>query len=179
MIQLEIEQLVAAFDALDSGVVVLDARTGESSHAGNYWFASATDISSEHAVGKTLDELFPARPLTRLTTSIAEALTSLGSSALLTNMRPKTSASAANESGLTPNYNVSVRPFGERPYSHCLLQISDVTGAAHCDPHPAGASRTRGTTRLSKACFPDAILTLDADGLVQFANSASATRNKL
>ena len=68
-------------------------------------------------------------------------------------------------------HNVSVRPFGERPYSHCLLQISDVTGAAHRDR----VLRERQNARYDAVVesSSDAILTLDADDLVQFANSAS------
>jgi hypothetical protein len=83
MIRLDTEQLIAAFDALESGVIVLDAD--QRVVGWNYWFASASHISSESAVGKTLDQLFPGRPLVRLTKSVAEALT-LGSSALLTYM---------------------------------------------------------------------------------------------
>ena len=83
MIRLEDQQLVDAFDALDSGVVVLDRD--QRVVCFNYWFASASGISSQEATGRSLDELFPTRPLVRLKTSIAEAFT-LGSSALLTYM---------------------------------------------------------------------------------------------
>ena len=168
MIQLEIEQLVAAFDALDSGVVVLDRDRRVA--CWNYWFASASNISSQHAVGKTLGELFPARPLARLTTSISDAL-SLGSSSFLTYMLNRNLLPLRTRAGMPLIHNVSVRPFGERPYSHCLLQISDVTGAAHRDR----VLRERQNARYDAVVesSSDAILTLDADGLVQFANSAS------
>lgn len=56
MIQLEPAQLVAAFDALDSGVVVLDRDRRVV--CWNYWFASAIGIASQQAVGKTLEDLF-------------------------------------------------------------------------------------------------------------------------
>ena len=81
MIRLERDQFAATFDALDSGVVVLDSD--QRVVCWNYWFAAASHISSERAVGKTISELFPGRSLVRLTTSITEAL-DLGSSALLT-----------------------------------------------------------------------------------------------
>ena len=73
--------------------------------------------------------------------------------------------------GLPLIHNVSVRPFGERPYSHCLLQISDVTGAAHRDRVLRERQNARYDAVVESAS--DAILTLDANGFVQFANSAS------
>jgi PAS domain S-box-containing protein len=168
MIQLEIEQLFAAFDALDSGVVVLDRDRRVV--CWNYWFASASNISSDHAVGKTLNELFPERRLVRLTTSVSEALT-LGSSALLTYMLNRDLLPLRTRAGLPLIHNVSVRPLGQRPYSHCLLQISDVTGAAHRDRVLRERQNARYDAVVESAS--DAILTLDANGLVQFANSAS------
>jgi len=168
MIRLEIEQLVAAFDALDTGVVVLDRDRRVVSW--NYWFASASNISSDYAVGKTLDQLFPGRPLVRLTTSVSEALT-LGSSAFLTYMLNRDLLPLRTRAGLPLIHNVSVRPFGQRPYSYCLLQISDVTGAAHRDRILRERQNARYDAVVESAS--DAILTLDANGLVQFANSAS------
>jgi PAS domain S-box-containing protein len=168
MIQLETEQLFAAFDALDSGVVVLDRDRRVV--CWNYWFASASNISSDHAVGKTLNELFPERRLVRLTTSVSEALI-LGSSAFLTYMLNRDLLPLRTRAGLPLIHNVSVRPFGKRPYSHCLLQISDVTGAAHRDRILRERQNARYDAVVESAS--DAILTLDANGLVQFANSAS------
>jgi PAS domain S-box-containing protein len=168
MIRIDIEQLVDAFDALDSGVVVLDRD--QRIVCWNYWFASACNISSENAVGKTLVELFSGRTLVRLTTSVSEALT-LGSSALLTYMLNKDLLPLRTRAGLPLIHNVSVRPFGQRPYSHCLLQISDVTSAAHRDRILRERQNARYDAVVESAS--DAILTLDANGLVQFANSAS------
>ena len=168
MIPLEIDQLVAAFDALDTGVVVLDRD--QRVVCWNYWFASASNISSEHASGKTLDQLFPGRSRTRLTKSVSEAL-SLGSSALLTYMLNRDLLPLRTRAGLPLIHSVSVRPFGERPFSHCLLQISDVTGAAHRDRILRERQNARYDAVVESAS--DAILTLDSNGLVQFVNSAS------
>jgi PAS domain S-box-containing protein len=168
MIRLEIEQFVAVFDALDSGVIVLDHD--QRVVGWNYWFASASNIASEKAAGKTLQELFPERPLVRLTSSVSEALT-LGSSAFLTYMLNPNLLPLRTRAGLPLIHNVSVRPFGKRPYSHCLLQISDVTGAAHRDRILRERQNARYDAVVESAS--DAILTLDANGLVQFANSAS------
>jgi PAS domain S-box-containing protein len=168
MIQLDIEQLVAAFDALDSGVVVLDHA--QRIVCWNSWFASASNIAFEQAAGKTFDELFPGRALVRLTKSVSEAL-ALGSSALLTYMLNRDPLPLRTRAGLPLIHNISVRPFGARPYSYCLLQVSDVTGAAHRDRILRERQNARYDAVVESAS--DAILTLDADGLVQFANSAS------
>ena len=168
MIPLEIDQLVAAFDALDTGVVVLDRD--QRVVCWNYWFASASNISSEHASGKTLDQLFPGRSRVRLTKSVSEAL-SLGSSALLTYMLNRDLLPLRTRAGVPLIHNVSVRPFGPPPYPHCLLQISDVTAAAHRDRILRERQNARYDAVVESAS--DAILTLDASGVVQFANSAS------
>jgi PAS domain S-box-containing protein len=168
MIRLEVEQLVTAFDALDSGIVVLDCDQRIVSW--NYWFASASGISADEAFGKTFDELFPGRPIVRLTTSISDAL-SVGSSAFLTYTLNPDLLPLRTRASLPLIHNVAVRPLGQRPYSHCLLQISDVTGAAHRERILRERQNARYDAVVESAS--DAILTLDATGLVQFANSAS------
>jgi PAS domain S-box-containing protein len=168
MIRLEDEQLVAAFDALDSGVVVLDRD--QRVVCLNYWFESASGLTTRDAAGRTLDELFAGRPLVRLKTSVSEAFT-LGSSAFLTYMLNRDLLPLRTRAGLPLIHNVSVRPLGKRPYSHCLLQISDVTAAAHRDRILRERQNARYDAVVESAS--DAILTLDATGLVQFANSAS------
>ncbi|QIG99637.2 MULTISPECIES: PAS domain S-box protein [unclassified Bradyrhizobium] len=167
-IRLEIEEFVAAFDALDSGVVVLDRDQRVVDW--NYWFTSASGISSAQAAGKTLTELFPGRPLGRLAMSVSEAL-SLGSSAFLTYLLNRDPLPLRTRAGLPLIHNVSVRPFGQRPYSYCLLQVSDVTGSAHRDRVLRERQNARYDAVVESAS--DAILTLDANGLVQFANSSS------
>ena len=133
----------------------------------NYWFASASNISSERAIGKTISELFPGHSLARLTTSISEAF-NLGSSALLTHSLNPNLLPLRTRAGLPLVHNVSVRPLGERPYSHCVLQIADVTGAAHREQVLRERQNARYDAVVESA--PDIILTLDATGIIQFAN---------
>lgn len=169
MTELERDQLIEAFDALDSGVVVLD----RDQHIvfWNAWLASASGVSSDKAAGRILPELFPKHTLGRLTTSVADAL-SVGSSAFLTYSLNPNLLPLRTRAGLPLIYNVTVRPFGPHlPYSHCLLQIVDVTVATQRERVLRERQNARYDAVVESA--PDIIVTLDAGGIVQFANPAA------
>jgi PAS domain S-box-containing protein len=169
MIGLERDQLASAFDALDSGVVVLDRD--QRVVFCNHWLSSASGITAEQASGRTLSELFPARPLGRLPTCITDAL-SLGSSAILTHSLNADLLPLRTRAGLPLVHNVTVRPFGPRPpYSHCLLQIVDVTIATQRERVLRERQNARYDAVVESAS--DIIVTLDANGIVQFANPAA------
>jgi len=169
MIELERDQFADAFDALDSGVAILDRDRRVVFW--NYWLSSASGIASEQAVGRSLSELFPDRPLGRLTTSIADAL-SLGSSAFLTHSLNPNLLPLRTRAGLPLVHNASVRPFGAQlSYSHCLLQIVDVTVATQRERILRDRQNARYDAVVESAS--DLILTLDGSGIVQFANPAA------
>ncbi len=106
---LERDQLAEAFDALDSGVIVLDRD--QRIIFWNQWFSSASNIGFEGAAGRTLPELFPDRRLGRLTISVAEAL-DVGTSAFLTYSLNPNLLPLRTRAGLPLIHNVSVRPLG-------------------------------------------------------------------
>jgi PAS domain S-box-containing protein len=166
---LEHDQFADAFDALDSGVAVFDRD--QRIVFWNRWLWSTSGITSEQAVGRTLAELFPQATLGRLTTCISDAL-SLGSSAFLTYSLNPNLLPLRTRAGLPLIYNATIRPFGSRlPYEHCLLQIVDVTLSTQRERVLRDRQNARYDAVVESAS--DIIVTLDVNGIVQFANAAA------
>ena len=162
------ELLDAVFDALDSGLIVLDG--GLRVIAWNAWLAAASGIPARDAAGKRLEELFHGAPLSRrLASAIADALES-GASSLLTHSLHRALFPLKTRAGRELIHDTLVRPIGQRPYSRCLIQINDVTVAAHREQVLRNRQNARYEAVVGNA--PDAILTLDAEGSIQLANPA-------
>jgi PAS domain S-box-containing protein len=160
--------LSAAVDALDAGVIVLDGA--QRVIEWNEWLVSASGIARQDAVGRTMPEIFPGKILTRLTTSISDALT-LSASSLLTYSLNRELLPLRTRASLAMVHNVSIRPMGSGPDRLCLVQIVDVTATAHRER----VLRERQNARYDAvvAGAPDVILTLDVEGLVQAANPSA------
>ena len=151
---------------MDGGLIVLD--TERRVVTWNAWMTAAAGIPVEAARGQTLPDLFPSSTLRPLQTAAAEAL-GLGLSSLLTPhaaSRPCCLFGRGRDATLI--YDISVRPIGERPYRACLVQLTDVTLSAHRERVLRERQNARYAAVVDNA--PDPILTVDTDGLVQFAN---------
>lgn len=168
MTELNRDAFADAFDALDTGIIIID--DAQRVVYWNYWLASASGIAANAAVGQLLTSLFPERPLGRLTLAISEAL-DLGASALLTHSLNRDLLSLRTRTGLSLLHNLSVRPLGPKPHRHCLIQIADVTTSAHRERVLRDRQNARYDAVVESAS--DSILTIDADGHVQFANPAA------
>jgi len=169
MHQIEDELLLAVFDAVDTGLVVLDGDMRVL--AWNAWLGSASGISVQDAVGKELNELFPGAVSQGLKTAIADALKA-GSSRLLTHSLHPFLLPLQTRSGRQLVHNVSVRPLGMPPDLRCLVQIVDVTVAVQREQVLRERQNARYDAVVNSA--PDAILTLDVQGLIQLANPSAA-----
>jgi PAS domain S-box-containing protein len=163
------ELLAATLDSLDSGVAIVDEE--QRVIGWNRWLASASGVSAEAARGKTLAEIFPGKQFDRLNSSISEAL-NLGASSFLTFLLNRGLLPLRTRAGLPLVHNVSVRPLGRLPYKECLIQVADVTGAAHREQVLRARQNARYDAVMASA--PDIILTLDSFGKIQFANPAAA-----
>jgi len=156
------------FDAIDIGLILLD---GEHRIVGwNSWMQWASDIAAADATGRRFEEVFPDLP-TRLTTAIAQAL-DLGASSLLTHSLNPRLFPLRTRTGKTLIHDISIRAVGERPALQCLLQIVDVTVMAERERILRDRQNARYDAVVGSA--PDTILTLDAQGTIQFANPAAA-----
>jgi PAS domain S-box-containing protein len=156
------------FEALDNGLIVLDAGLGVA--LWNAWMASATGISAEQARGRTLETLFPNAGLRRLTAAAREALEN-GSSSLLTHALHGRLMPLKTRASRELIHDLSVRPIGGRPYEYCLIQVTDVTVAVERERVLRARQNARYAAVVDTAA--DAILTLDTDGLIQLANTAA------
>ena len=137
----------------------------------NAWLASASGIRAEAALGRTLEELFEDRLLRRLSSAIGEALDSGASSLLTHSLHPKLfPLKTRTDQQLV--HDVFVRPVGAKPYSGCIVQITDVTLSAQRERVLRQRLNARYAAVVDSA--QDAILTIDADGIIQLANPAAA-----
>jgi PAS domain S-box-containing protein len=157
------------FDALDSGLIVLDDDGGVLTW--NDWMTWATGITLEGATGKRLQDLFPGAALRRLQAAVTDAI-NLGASTLLTHSLHPRLLPLRTRAGRELIHDLSVRPIGKKTDRHCLIQIFDVTVAAQRDQVLRARQNARYAAVVDNA--PDAILTIDSDGLIQLANPAAA-----
>jgi PAS domain S-box-containing protein len=158
----------ALLDAIDVGLVLLD---GERRIVGwNSWMEWASGISAANAKSRRFEEVFPDTPL-RLATAIAQAL-DLGASSLLTHALNPRVFPLRTRIGKRLIHDISVRAVGQRPSLQCLLQIVDVTVMAERERVLRDRQNARYDAVVGSA--PDTILTLDAQGTIQFANPAAA-----
>jgi len=156
------------FDVVDVGLILLD---GEQRVAGwNGWMEHASRISEADARGRRLEEVFPDTP-PRLRRAIQHAL-ELGASSLVTHSLHPALFPLRTRAGQTLIHDISVRVLGSRPTLQCLLQVVDVTVMAGRERILRERQNARYDAVVGSA--PDAILTLDAEGKIQFANPAAA-----
>jgi PAS domain S-box-containing protein len=159
---------VAALDALDAGVLVLgkDDRIV----TWNSWMVSASGVAETDALGRALPEIFPEAELARLLSAVREAFAS-GSSSLLTHTLHPVLLPLKTRIGRVMIHNIAVRPVGEKPYDHCLIQVTDLTATAERERVLRQRQAARYDAVVDSAADP--ILTFDAQGLVQLANPAA------
>jgi PAS domain S-box-containing protein len=168
MSRIERQAIAGVFDAVDVGLIVLDREARV--QGWNTWMVAATGMSAESVQGKGLEEIFPAMAKTRLSSAVATAL-SAGMSSILTHSLHASVFPLKTRSGGALIHNVAVRPFGGKP-AQCLIQVTDVTMAAERDRVLRKRQNARYDAVVDSA--PDAILTLNTNGVIQLVNPAAA-----
>jgi PAS domain S-box-containing protein len=156
-----------AFDAVDIGIIVLDRR--ECIVAWNDWMACVSRQEKSAVLGKNLYEVFPSLRDTRLPAVIGDSF-QVGSSSVLTHSL-NTLLPLWGEDGQELLHNLIVRPVSSGRSDFCLLQINDVTVSVVRERVLRERQNARYHAIVDSA--PDAIITTDIDGTIQWVNGAA------
>jgi PAS domain S-box-containing protein len=158
-------------DAIGGGLIVLD-RSGRVVFW-NAWMRLSCGIPAEAARGKLLGEIFPDAALPRLLAAISTALTS-GASTIITHTLNPLLLPLQTRSRQPLLHDITISPIGKVSPDGCVIAITDVTAATRRVRYLRDQQDARYDAVVASA--PDIIVTVDEDGLVQFANPAAHTR---
>jgi PAS domain S-box-containing protein len=156
-----------AFDAVDVGIIVLDAQ--QRIVAWNDWIACVSRQPKQSVIGRSLYDVFPMMRNTRLS-SVIEDSVQVGSSSILTHSL-NTSLPLQGESGEDLLHNIIVRPVSSPTATYCLVQINDVTVAVARERVLRARQNARYHAIVDTA--PDAIVTTGLDQTIQWVNAAA------
>ena len=163
------DPMLDVLDAINAGLIVLDRHRRVARW--NAWMESASGISAAAVWGKPLVQIFPDTGAERLMTAITSAFDS-GASRLLTHALQPNLFPLKTRSGRALLHDVTITAIGIPPDRECLIHITDVTMAAERERFLRDRQNARYDAVVNSA--PDAILTLDDEGVVCLANPAAA-----
>ena len=158
----------SVFDVIDAGLIVLDSDGCV--RAWNEWMAAFSGIAAAAARNRSLEEIFPQVAGTRLATAVAEAL-QYGVSSVISASLHSVLLPLETHAGHPLIHNVTVRPLAGEP-PRCLVQVTDITVAVEREKVLRRRQNARYDAVVNSA--PDAIITMDAEGIIQLANPAAA-----
>ncbi len=156
------------FDTVDIGVALLDGD--HCVVAWNAWLATAAAISAKAAVGRRFEDLLPHARARQLAVAVAASLES-GTSRLLSHSLHPALLPLKTRSGQDMIHDVTVRAIDSGRVRYCLVQVSDVSVAVRRERVLRERQNARYDAVVDSA--PDVILTLDDEGIIQFANPAA------
>ncbi|RFU44499.1 PAS domain S-box protein [Paraburkholderia sp. DHOC27] len=155
-------------DAVDAGMIVLDAD--RRIVRWNAWMTSASGKGQEDVLGARLAEVFPRSNLARLDAAMTAAI-KRGLSGLLTHALHAQLLPLRTRAGREMLHDVTVSSIPDGSDGKCLIHIVDVTMAVRRERYLRDRQKARYDAVVENA--PDAILTLDADGIIRLANNAT------
>jgi PAS domain S-box-containing protein len=164
----EPDEFEGLFDVIDAGLIVLDSDRRV--RAWNEWMTIASGVAADQARDRFIEEIFPEASNSRLVTAVTEALDA-GVSSVVSSSLHGAVLPLRSRTGRRLVHNLTIRPIaGELP--RCLIQVSDVTLATEREKVLRDRQNARYDAVVDSA--PDAILTIDAEGVIQLANPAAA-----
>jgi PAS domain S-box-containing protein len=161
----------AILNAINAGLIVLD-RNERVTHW-NVWMEAASGYSRSYAQGKLLTDIFSGVDLKRLTPAIKAAQTS-GASTIVTHAINPSLLPLQTRSKTPLLHDITVTPVGAAPGAGCLVSITDVTMAIRRERYLRDRQYARYDAVVANAA--DVIVTVDQDGLIQFANPAALSQ---
>jgi PAS domain S-box-containing protein len=161
----------AILNAINAGLIVLDRD--ERVTRWNAWMETATGHSRSYAQGKLLTDIFSGVDLKRLTSAIKAAQTS-GASTIVTHAINPSLLPLQTRSKTSLLHDITVTPVGAAPDGGCLVSITDVTMAIRRERYLRDRQNARYDAVVANAA--DVIVTVDQDGLIQFANPAALSQ---
>ncbi|WP_353860856.1 PAS domain S-box protein [Azospirillum formosense] len=156
-------------DAMDAGIVVLD-RHGRVQFW-NRWMERASGTAEPDIHGRELVEALPSLRDTRLHNAVRDVLETGAPSVLSHTLNPVLFPLRCPD-GRRMVHNVLIRPFTVANASYCLIQVTDVTAVVNRERVLREQRDARYRAIVDTA--PDAIVTTDTRGVVQWANGAAA-----
>ena len=159
----------AVFDALNGGLIVLDAS--ERVVVWNAWMEATSGHSQTLVVGNRLGDVFPEVNLKRLSSAIHAALVS-SSSTIVTHALNPSFLPLRTKSNRDLLHNITVSPVGDHPVKGCLIFVTDVTMAVSRERYLRDQQNARYNAVVAGAS--DVIITIDDTGVIQFANPAAS-----
>jgi PAS domain S-box-containing protein len=158
----------SVIDAMNGGLIVLDrsARVVR----WNAWMEAASGVAEEASRGKRLAEIFPQAELRRLSVAICAALTSNASTILTHALNPDL-LPLRTHSRQPLLHDITVAPVGKATAEGCVIVITDVTAATRRLRYLREQQDGRYDAVVANA--PDAIITVNEEGRIQFANPAA------
>jgi PAS domain S-box-containing protein len=161
----------AILNAINAGLIVLD-RNERVTHW-NAWMEAASGYSRSYAQGKLLTDIFSGIDLKRLIPAIKAAQTS-GASTIVTHAINPSLLPLQTRSKTPLLHDITVTPLGATPGAGCLVSITDVTMAVRRERYLRDRQNARYDAVVANAA--DVIVTVDQDGLIQFANPAALSQ---
>jgi PAS domain S-box-containing protein len=158
-------------DAINGGLVVLDRDARIVTW--NAWMESASRITEQEVRGRTFAEVFPGTELTRLHFAVNAALASRTSTIVTHAINPAL-LPLQTRSRKPLLHDITVTPVGDPSVRRCLVFVADVTMATKRERFLRDRQNARYDAVVANA--PDLIITVDHDGLIQFANSAALSQ---
>ena len=156
------------FDAVNGGLILFDLERRVVGW--NAWMETASGHSEAEARGKRLAEIFRGADPIRLVFAIEAAFTSR-SSTILTHAINPALLPLQTRSQRPLLHDITVSPVGTPPIKQCLVFVTDVTMATRRERYLRDRQNARYDAVVANA--PDLIITVDRDGLIQFANPAA------